>query len=421
MRAANASEAIVERIIATHLRPGIANLAPGTAHWSPPERLVEAALRGDGGYGDIRGEPALLAALREEHGREHVMVTPGANQAFVHALLSTCDVGDEVLLWRPYYFSHLVALQLLGLVPVFADCDERGEPTHDLHQCHQQCSLCSPLRVGLPTPGAAYEHFTYGAAEHASAAELCEAGGGELLLCLRTFSKSYGLAAWRVGHLSYPHQLHDAMLKARDHARSPEIARDCTTRCSRRWDAPPTRTRGGWCSNGWWMCGQALEGLGEAWVREQASGEIWGDLGRSGEVATLEPARAMLWEALAPLRGGGDALQPAGAFYYFVRLPGCSSPGARVLGEGGEGGEAAEEEPSGLLHASRLADCEAEEEAVRRLAAEHELLTLPGSAFGRPGHLRLSYGRLASAEEAEPIAERLFRAAEALRARWGET
>ena len=129
----------------------------------------------------------------------------------------------------------------------------------------------------------------------------------------------------------------------------------------------------------------------------------------------------MLWEALAPLRGGGGALQPAGAFYYFVRLPGCSSRGARVLGEGGEGGEAAEEEPSGLLHASRLADCEAEEEAVRRLAAEHELLTLPGSAFGRPGHLRLSYGRLASAEEAEPIAERLLRAAEALRARWGET
>ena len=70
-------------------------------------------------------------------------------------------------------------------------------------------------------------------------------------------------------------------------------------------------------------------------------------------------------------------MQPAGAFYYFVRLPGCSSPGARVLGEGGEGGEAAEEERSGgLLHTSRLADCEAEEEAVRRLAAEHELLTL---------------------------------------------
>ena len=63
MRAANASEAIVERIIATHLRPGIANLAPGTAHWSPPERLVEAALHGDGGYGDIRGEPALLMTL----------------------------------------------------------------------------------------------------------------------------------------------------------------------------------------------------------------------------------------------------------------------------------------------------------------------------------------------------------------------
>ena len=76
------------------------------------------------------------------------MVTPGANQAFVHALLSTCDVGDEVLLWRPYYFSHLVALQLLGLVPVFADCDERGEPTHDHSQHNAINSATSALHYG---------------------------------------------------------------------------------------------------------------------------------------------------------------------------------------------------------------------------------------------------------------------------------
>ena len=35
-RAAAASEAVVERVLAEHMRPGVTNLAPGTASWRPP-------------------------------------------------------------------------------------------------------------------------------------------------------------------------------------------------------------------------------------------------------------------------------------------------------------------------------------------------------------------------------------------------
>ena len=42
-------------------------------------------------------------------------MTNGANQAYAACLLATCDPGDEVVLFQPYYFSHLVAAQLLGL------------------------------------------------------------------------------------------------------------------------------------------------------------------------------------------------------------------------------------------------------------------------------------------------------------------
>ena len=59
------------------------------------------------------------------------MVTSGANQAFAHALLAVTDPGDAVVLFRPYYFSHLVALQLLGLRPIVLDCDSRGAPELD--------------------------------------------------------------------------------------------------------------------------------------------------------------------------------------------------------------------------------------------------------------------------------------------------
>ena len=48
-----------------------------------------------------------------------------------------------------------------------------------------------------------------------------------------------------------------------------------------------------------------------------------------------------------------------------------------------------------------------EDEAVRLLAADHRLLLLPGSAFGAPGTLRLSYGRLVEPEETEDVATRL--------------
>ena len=44
----------------------------------------------------------------------NVMVTAGANQAFVNLVLGLLDPGDKVVLFRPYYFNHLMALQMTG-------------------------------------------------------------------------------------------------------------------------------------------------------------------------------------------------------------------------------------------------------------------------------------------------------------------
>ena len=123
-RAAAASEAIVERVVAEHLQPGVTNLAPGTAKWRPPPELMPSHTAEDNFmYGACHGQPSLLDALRTKLATENrvdltardVMVTNGANQAYAAALLATCDPGDEVVLFQPYYFSHLVAAQLLGL------------------------------------------------------------------------------------------------------------------------------------------------------------------------------------------------------------------------------------------------------------------------------------------------------------------
>ena len=42
------------------------------------------------------------------------MVTSGANQAFANLVVSLLDAGDRCVLWAPYYFNHLMALQMTG-------------------------------------------------------------------------------------------------------------------------------------------------------------------------------------------------------------------------------------------------------------------------------------------------------------------
>lgn len=43
-----------------------------------------------------------------------VMVTAGANQAFTNVVLTLLDTDDQVVLFKPYYFNHLMAVQMTG-------------------------------------------------------------------------------------------------------------------------------------------------------------------------------------------------------------------------------------------------------------------------------------------------------------------
>ena len=45
------------------------------------------------------------------------MITSGANQAFVNVVLALVDASDRVVLFSPYYFNHLMALQVRSMLP----------------------------------------------------------------------------------------------------------------------------------------------------------------------------------------------------------------------------------------------------------------------------------------------------------------
>eukprot|EP00804_Cyclotella_cryptica_P000073 CCRYP_013725-RA/>CCRYP_013725-RA protein AED:0.02 eAED:0.02 QI:698/1/1/1/1/1/2/96/449 len=132
---------------------GIYSLAQGVVYWRPPPSMyrelaaaansnlddtndglslgfgMDGAMSTDDGrlihtYCPDEGYPPLLEALKikleKENGivNPHVMVTSGANQAFVNCVLTLLDERDEMgnvskcVVFKPYYFNHVMAIQM---------------------------------------------------------------------------------------------------------------------------------------------------------------------------------------------------------------------------------------------------------------------------------------------------------------------
>jgi aspartate/methionine/tyrosine aminotransferase len=176
-----------KQLIADAGRADVLSLAQGVVHWQPPPAALQRAahlLASDPGsissYGPAEGLPALrqalAAKLQEVNGLQgyEVMVTAGANQAFTNIVLALCNAGDKVVLFRPYYFNHLMALQMTGggRQVVLGECG-RGDLRPDLGWLRAQlqgpqpprlvvlANPCNPTgvllsKVGLRWPGLAW-------------------------------------------------------------------------------------------------------------------------------------------------------------------------------------------------------------------------------------------------------------------------
>ena len=120
--------------------PGTLSLAQGMVGWSPPDGVLSAlavALQDPGSglhrYGAVQGEPPLLEAIQRHLGTHHhldlegseLWVTAGSNMAFSAMAQVICGAGAadaaEVILPLPYYFNHVMAIQLAGGLPVPVD------------------------------------------------------------------------------------------------------------------------------------------------------------------------------------------------------------------------------------------------------------------------------------------------------------
>jgi len=339
--------------------PGTISFGQGVVSYPPPPEALEAARKfgsapGDHKYGPVEGLPSLIEALEAKLARENnirvqpdsrVVVTAGSNMGFLNAILAIVDDGDEVILPVPYYFNHEMCVAMVGARPVTVpttpdyqlDLDairaaitprtraivtvSPNNPTgavypeSDLRTLNALCRDRGLFHIH----DEAYEYFTYGDTTRFSPGSIDRAG--RHTISLFSLSKGYGMASWRVGYMVLPEQLWDAVNKIQD-----------------------TNL----------VCPSAL-------AQHAALAAVTVGRGYAAPgVTQLESMRAIVARELrrgdAPL----DIPDPAGAFYYFLRVH-TNLPALTL---------------------------------VERLIREHHVAVMPGSAFGATAgcYLRLSYG-----------------------------
>jgi len=108
-------------------RSSAVNLGQGFPDFEPDSELldaVNAAMRsGQNQYAPLNGVAALREAVAEKisvlYGRRYdpeteVMITAGATQALMTAVLALVHPGDEVIVLEPVYDSYIPSIELAG-------------------------------------------------------------------------------------------------------------------------------------------------------------------------------------------------------------------------------------------------------------------------------------------------------------------
>ena len=234
--------------------PGTISLGQGVVHYGPPPAALKAAASavwntGTHEYQPASGQPALIGAIEQKLRRDngidvargsHVMVTAGGNMAFVHAVLAITGPDDEIILPVPFYFNHEMAIQMASCRVVPVPTDSRYQLDLDAMRAAMTArtravvtiSPNNPTGAVFPEPvlrdvnalcrdrgiyhisDEAYEYFIYGSARHVSPGSFANAEGHTI--SLYSLSKTYGMAGWRIGYMSYPEALAAAMAKVQD-------------------------------------------------------------------------------------------------------------------------------------------------------------------------------------------------------------
>lgn len=227
------------------------HLELGSPHADTPDLIkkatVDALMRGDVHYSDLRGlsalRRALAAKLQQQNAldvtEDEVIVTNGLTHGSFAAFFALLNEGDEVILLAPYYPQHVGKIELAGARPVLVDLDRDNNFSIDVRAIEAAVTSRTKVIVIVnpanPTgrvytrdelqqladlairhdlvvmSDEVYEEIVYDSGSHISIASL--PGMKERTISMFAFTKSYAMDGWRIGYVAAPPDAISAMLK----------------------------------------------------------------------------------------------------------------------------------------------------------------------------------------------------------------
>lgn len=221
----------------------VIGLAAGEPDFDTPAAIAEAGIaairQGHTRYTPNAGTAELRAAicrkLQEENGLSYtpdqILVSNGAKQSIMQAVVAVCSPGDEVIIPAPYWVSYPEIARLADANPVILPTEIsnnfllRPEAlASSINDRSRLLILCSPSNPTgsvyskelleeiadivrkhpklLVLSDEIYEHIIYPPAKHTSFASL--PGMWERTLTVNGFSKAFAMTGWRLGYLACP-------------------------------------------------------------------------------------------------------------------------------------------------------------------------------------------------------------------------
>jgi len=238
----------------------VIDLSLGEPDFNTPDHIIEAAYAaaraGQTRYTAADGTPELKKAIVEKFARENelsykpteISVANGAKQIIFNALMVTLEEGDEVLVPAPYWVSYTDMVLLMRGVPKVVGCSAAvgfkitpevlrasltqktrwlilNAPSNPSGATYDEAELKALGHVLCDFPNVLvmsdeiYEHILYDGRRFTSLAKACPELRDRTLI-VNGVSKAYAMTGWRIGYAAGPEGLIKAIGKLQSQSSS---------------------------------------------------------------------------------------------------------------------------------------------------------------------------------------------------------
>ena len=249
---------LLARVAAVAAEPGepLIDLGRGNPDVPPPPHVVDALIESAReqtslvhGYAPFAGLPELREAIAERYAdvygveldpHREVAVVPGTKTALVEVALCVAGPGDAIALPDPGYPDYRSAVALAGAEHLSLPLDDAGRPEWDaltrkpalvyLNYPSNPAGVAAPdgvfgeaVALADWTDGTVLHDFAYGDLVYDGRnprSFLAEPGAREVGVELFSFSKSYGMAGWRLGFVLGNEELVARVTWLQEHVRA---------------------------------------------------------------------------------------------------------------------------------------------------------------------------------------------------------